>query len=518
MFKKLQLNYHLLTIYGFSSFFMVLLVGYCLFLVYDYDEIIHTVDREQFPLSHAVTEIARHQLDQVLRFNEVLFYARIGDREKFEVSNEKYVQAGKRFGDEILEGRNIAQKGMEMAQSEAKLKEIDAIKTLLKGIEKSHGDFEHLGALLIRGIYQYDFLSKSESLASGDHATAEAEANKHMAFLKANLSQLEDEVRRLEGGIKDVMERVKQLPQNLAIDSARQREQTFHRVLSALFFALFGGLLLVVLIAKLHKERHLSKTRLMNQSLLLLSDRIGHLQNLFQLWEPASQRLEQLSGEQRDSLTPAVTTLEQLLLLADALHPMAEQMQTIISSEQQALEQAGLLIQQLNKGAEILLESATESGRAIRHLRDVTLQINLLATNASAEAFRSEATRSFAVFAEEIKVLARANVDVADAIANRSDDAVQQVRTDQLHTSQTRRRFLNVTELAKKGAELFDRMAAVIQQQSGILRTAQGSVLGTHQSLIANTSLLTQVKEARQGAQASLKSVQEAVGEWPGGA
>ncbi|MBF0461191.1 MAG: hypothetical protein HQL87_07330 [Magnetococcales bacterium] len=516
MFKKLQLTFHLLILYGLSGIFLLLLSVYCLFVIYNYNETIHAVEREQFALSHTVTEMARHQLDQVLRFNEVLLFARMGDREKFEVSNEKYVQAGKRLGDEILEGRNMAQKGMEMARSEAKVKEIDAIKTLLKGIEKAHGDYEHLGALLIRGIYQYDFLSKSESFASGGPMLAEEEANKHMAFLKGNISSLEDETRRLEGGIKDVTERVKQLSQTVTIDSERQRNQAFNSVLPLTFFSLASGLLWIFFMVRMQKEREQSRNKLTGQALGLLSDALTRLSQVVQEWEPASQQLERRVTVHRESLGPVVTDLQQLVVLADAVLALTEQMHGLLGEEQQALEQADLLVQQLNKEAKKLLETETETGRAIRHLRDTCLQINLLATNASAEACRSEATRSFAVFAEEIKELARANVLGAEAITNRTDDAILHIRLDQQHTDQACRRLAGVVELARKDLELFGKMVAMIQKQPGMLRVVQGTVVEGYTSLQACQPLLEQAQAARQAAPLRIKMAQEAMGGWPG--
>lgn len=517
MFKKLQLTFHLLTLYGVLGVFLLLLGGYSLFVIYQYDETIHTVDREHFPLSRVVTEITRHQLDQVLRFNEVLFFARIGDREKFEISNEKYVQAGKRFVDEILEGRNIAQKGMEMASSEAKLKEIDAIKTLLKGIEKSHGDYEHLGALLIRNIYQYDFQSKNESFAMGDHASAEETAAKHMDFMKANLSTLEDETRRLEGGIKDVMELVKRLPQTLAVDSVRQRNWVFQIVLPLTGFALVVGLLLVFFIARIQKEREQSKNRLMGQSLQLLSNALNPLQDIFHGWEPASQKLDQVMVEQRERVDQMVTALQSLVLLSDNALPLVGQMRGLIGEEGHALEQAGLLIQQLNKGTNLVLDSATESGRMMRHLRDSTAQINLLATNASAEALRSDATRSFAVFTDEIKGLARANVLETETLCNRTEDIIVHIRAEHLHTSQTHRRFEHVTEISKKESEVFGTLADLMGQCVTALRSVQGVVTGAQANLQGSGPLLEQSKSVRQLAQSHVKTAQEAVGGWPSG-
>lgn len=504
MFKKLRLTFHLFILYGLFASFLLLLCGYCLFVIHDYEGTVRAVDQEQLPLGRAIAEISRHQLDQVLRFNEVLLFARVSDREKFEISNEGYVQAGKRMGDDILEGRNIAQKGIDAATYESRLKEFDTIKTLLKGIEKAHGDYEHLGALLIRGIYQYDFLLKNEYFASGDHVAAEAEATKHVTFMNATLSAMEDETRRLENGIKEAMERVKQLSQTLASDAKQQKERVFNRVLPLLFFALSSGLLLVFAITRVQKNREHSKNQLMDQSLLTLSDVLAQLQSAFQVLEPSSQQLEKNFSLQRDSFGDTVASLRDMMRLSEGQLQLSLQNQSLATAKKNLLEQTNLLVQQLNKDAGSMLEFGLETGKIIRKLRESMIQVNVMATNASAEALRLEATRSFSVFTEEIKELSRSTALVSETVSGRMDDAIKGIRADHLHASQTYEKFLEVVGLAGKENLLLEEATATTQDQAVLLRKLQSMTTEVDLALQASGPLMDQMKTARNTAQSKV--------------
>ena len=497
MFKKLKLTYHLLILYGFLGLFLLLLSGYSLLIIRGYDETIATVDREQLPLARTVSEISRHQLDQTLRFNEILLYARIHEREKYELSNERFVQAGKRMGDEILEGRNTAQRGIDRANSEETLKALDTIKTLLKGIEKAHGDYEHLGALLIRGIYQYDFLLKTEYLTSGDHIAGEEEANKHITFLKTNLSALEDETRRLESGIKESMERVKQLSQTLAEDSKLQREHAFNSIIPLLFFALSSALILVFMTTQVHSEKSKSNAQITNQALAFLANLLTQFHNVFHVIGPASEKLEQNIALQRVSFDDAVEKLKEMVQLSNNTLQLSAEINAIKINKNNALGKTETLVKQLNQDAGEMLTTGTETGRIIHNLKEVVAQINMLATNASAEAFRSDATRSFAVYTEEIMDLARSTVTTLDKVSNRIDDSIKAIHADRLHVSQTQNRFTEVMDLADKEVTLFDRTVVTSQTRSTLLQAVQSATIDTHTTLQTNERLLTEIKTVR---------------------
>ena len=511
MFKKFSLKVHLLILYGFLGLLLLSLCGYSLVIIASYEKAMRVLDREPLPLARTVAEISRHQLDQTLRFNEILMYARTSDREKFEISNEGFVQAGKRMGDEILEGRNFAQRGIEKADSESRLKELDAIKTLLKAIEKAHGDYEHLGALLIRGIYQYDFLLQKEYISSGDHIAAEEEATKHIVFVKTTLSALEDETRRLESGIKEAVERVKQLSQTMAVTAKQQKERAFNRILPLLFFALSMGLLLVFAILRIQKDREFSKNTLNNQSLGVLSQAMEKFQTTFQSLESSGSTSEQTDFFQKGSIDHAMAALQEMVYLSEGNVRQFDKIQAVVTEKKAALERTDLLVQQLNKDAGIMLVSGEEIERSVRTLKEGVGQIRMLATNASAEALRSESTRSFSVFTEEINKMAQSTVLISESIADHLDSSIKNIRADRLHASQTHQRFTDVVELARKEAELLTQTVTTIQKQFVLMKEIQSITNKMHVVLENKEALLEHMNTLKSQLQFHVEAAQDAL-------
>ena len=511
----MQLTFHLFVLYGFLGMSMLLLCSYSLFVMHDYEETIADVDREQLPLARTIAEISRHQLDKTLRFSEILLFARINDQEKFEIGNESFIQAGKRMGVELFEGINIAQKGVDLADSPSRSKEFEKIKLLLDDIKTARGKYDELGASLIRSIYQYDFMSKKEYLLSGDHVAAEEESSKHVAFLKITIATLEAVTLDLEINIKEAMERAKQLSQTLAIYARKQEEQAFGRLLPILFAVLSGGLLLVLVIAKMYKNQERAKNQLAGQSLAILSAALSQLQRAFQILEPTSLQLENTFFLQRDSFGSTIANLKEIVHFSEYNLLIAEQLQSLTSEKKVTMEKVGILVKQLSNDAGNMLESGIESKRIVRNLREAIIQINLLATNANAEASRSEATRSFTVFTKEIKDLSKSSVAVSETISNRTDEAIKGIHADRLHVIQTHQGFSELVELVKKEVDLFEMTTTAIQQQFALLQTVQDAATGVQVALQASAPLLEQMKVTRNILQSQTEVAHEAVGGWP---
>ena len=516
MFRKLHLTFHLFILYGVLGISLLSLCSYCLFVISDYDKTIHTLDRDQLPLARIIAEISRHQLDQTLRFSELLLFSRINDREKFEISNEGYIQAGKRLLEEVEEGKMFSQKAMDMAESTTRSTELDAIKTLLKGIEKAHGDYEHVGELLIREIYQNDFLLKNEWLVSGDLVAAEEATTKYISLLKTNISSLEDETHRLEGVIKETVERVKQLSQFLAIDARNQKNRTTNGVLFVLFFVLSVGFLLVFAIASIQKQREKNKNSLTSQALALLSDTLTQLQTNFQKLESSSTQLEKSFIEEKDSFGDAMSNLQKMMYLSEENRQLSEQITSLNIDKNRALKQTNLLVNQLNEDAGKMLESEVETGRIIRNLKATVGQINLLATNASAEASRLGMGGSFSVFTEEIKNLSQAVVLVVEKVMHRMDDSIKGIHSDRLHAIRTHQQFSEVVEIARHEVDLLEKNLATTQKVHVLHQGVQRVVTGVNKALQTNVPLLDQMKTSRDLAKTQVESARDAVGGWFG--
>lgn len=516
MFKKLQLTFHLFFLYGILGVSLAFLFGYCLFVVHGYEETIKRVDRENLPLARIVAEISRYQWSQTLRFSEVLLFARIHNREKFEISNEGYVYAGKRLGDEILEGRSFIKKGTGSDAFESRLKQLEAIKALLTEIEKAHGEYERFGALLIRGIYQYDFLSNDAYLLSGDHMAAEEEAAKQMAFLRTNLASLEEATQRLEIAIEAVVEQVKQLSHTLAIDAGKRRETTFNLLLPVVVFGLVFGAALVFFIIKIQKERERSRHHLMRRSLAVLSDALTQLQRAFRDLEPPSRQLEKSMSHQMRAFGETLSACQEGVQLSEKHRQLSAQIQGFGTEKNSFLEQITLLVQQLNKDAEDMLTTEVKTGRIVRDLKETVMQINVLASSASAEASRSEAGRSLAVFSEEIKKLTQSTLVALTTVSKRMDRAIKGIHADRLHVTQTRQQFLEVVALSRKEVDLSEQMVVIGQRQFVVSRTVRDAVTEVHTVLQNNDALLEQAKTARNTAQSQVRIAYDSVGGWPG--
>lgn len=516
MFKKMQLIFHLFILYGFLGVFFLIVSLFAIFTIRDYENTLLEVDREQLPLSRSIAEISRNQLNQALRLSEILLFARIGDREKFEISNETYMQAGKQIADDILEGRNIAQKGIDMANSSNKLKQLDALKTILKEIEKTHGDFEHLGSTLIRGIYQHEFLSTKDYLTSGDHMAAEEEASKHITFLKTTLSAIEDETERLESTIRQASELIKQLSQTLAIDAKHTKNKTFKIMIPLLFFTLGGGLILVLIIEKIQANREKNKNQMTGHALTLLTHSLNHLNTNFQSLESTSNQLENNYSIQKEAFGNSIVNMKQLHALSDHTVQLTNQVHSLVVEKNRALEHTHILVSQLNKDAGKTLESGVETGRIVRNLKETVMQINLLATNASAEATRSEATKGFVIFSEEIKNLARLATNITENVSERTDNAIKKIHTDHEQISNTHQKFTEVVDLAKKLIELFEKMATSTEKQSSLIQDLTSATSGVNEAMMGNEPLLEQTKALRNEVGSEVKSAHESVMGWPG--
>ena len=516
MFKKLQLTFHLFVLYGILAGSLLSLCSYCLFVVRDYDKIIHNLDRAQFPLSHIVAEISRQQLDQTLRFGELLLFARVNDREKFEISHEGYMHAGKLLLEEVEEGKMFTQKAMDIGEFEDQLTELDSIKTLLKAIEKAHGDYVHLGELLIREIFQKEFLMKDGLLASGDLVAAEEAMTNHTLFLKTNITSLESEIRRLEGAIKEAVERVKQLSQSLAIDARNQRDRTTNGVVSVLFFVLAVGFLLVIVIASIHKQREQNKNSLTSQALALLSDTLTQLQTNFQKLESSSSQLEESLLEEKDSFDDAMSDLQEMMGCSEDNRQLSEQIVFLNIDKNRSLEQANLLVNQRNEESGKRLELEVETGRIIRNLKATIGQINLLATNASAEASRLETGGSFSVFTEEIKNLSQAVVLVAEKVIHRMDDSIKEIHTDRLHAIRTHQQFSEIMEIFQQEGVLVEKNWTTVQKLHVLHQSIQRMIVGVNKALQTNVPLSDQIKTVRNLAKVQVESARDAVGGWLG--
>ena len=515
MLKRLKLSTHLLFLFVLLGGITAALCGYALYAIQMFEKTIHAVDRQDLALSNAMSEIARHQLEQTLRLNEVLLNARIGNREKFEISNEGYIQSGKRLADNLLEGRNLSQKGIDQAETEQLLKALDAIKTGIKEIEKSHADFEHLGSSLIRGIYQYEFLTRSSQLGSGDHLAAEESETQHLAFLKNTLSTLEDETRSMEGNIKDVVEKIKKLSQTLTLDATMRKKQAYKVLVPGLLTVLGLGLMFGLAIIKIHRDREQKTYQAVEESKVTLIRAVNQMRNASRTLDSTGEKIQENIAKQGEVFAKGAEEMHDLVRTAESnLHESALAT-TLMAEGEASIEQTNLWIGQINQDADKSLSLGEAMARTVRALRESVMQINLQATNASAEASRSEASRSFVVYTDEIKSVSRQALQESEKMSGLLETAVKDIQTGHEHARTTRRRFADIMQVIDRTRTVMTNLAEAIRKQSGLVRTVQQSTSAVQGSLDSNRFLLEELSNARATIRSQVSVARKTFGNWP---
>ncbi len=514
MFKKLKLSIHLYSVSALLGGITLFLCGYALVIIQSYEETIRDVDSKNIPLTTALSEISRHQLEQTLRMTEILLQARVGNREKFEIANEGYIQAGKRLADNLLEGRNIAQKGLDVAESEAELKELDAIKTSIKEIEKAHGDYEHLGATLVRGIYQYEFLTKNAQLKSGDHLSAEENEVKHIAFLQSTLSTLEDETRRLETNIKNALEKVKNLSQTLSLDATAKKEQAFKVIVPALLFSVVLGGLLILAIIKVHGDRQLEESKALETSKVTLVRAVDRMRTASRTLDGTGKQIEENINKQAEVFEKGVEEMDELVRTAESnLHESA-MATTLMEEGGESIDETGQWVTQVNEDADEAMRIAENLAKSSRRIKEAILQINMLATNASAEASRSEATRGFVIFTEEMKNVTRAAVQEAEKMSDLLEGTLKEIHSEHRHARATRRQFGDILKIVERTRSVLVNLAGAIRRQSELVRSVKQSNAEVQGAFQSNLYLLNELSGARSTIRSQISVARKVFGHW----
>ena len=508
MFRKMPLQFHLFFQYGLLSLLTLFLGIFALFMISDFERVILQVNRGKIPLSRSLGEIARHQLDQSMRFNEILIHAETGNREKFEIVNENFTQAGKRLEDELLEGRNLAQKGIEEADSEETLKTLDTIKTILKNIEKTHGDFQHLAAALIRNIYQFEFLTKEAQLTSGDHLSIEENQIRHLKFLKSELSAMEDETRRLEGLLKNAEEEIKKLSQTLAIDATRWKKQAFKIIIPLLTLFSLGGLLLTLAIIKIHQDRDQMNKKDASQVADRLIRVVSQLETQFNHQGTTGERVRTLAAEQDRHIESAIRDISEISRISLENNEASIKIETLMEERDRNLVQTRQLIVQLDANTGGFLKAEEETQRFVQTLKENLMQINILATNASAEAARSEATRSFIIFTDEIKDMAKKTVTISKTVSNQMADALETARADREQSQTTRKNFDALEIITHKVSTVVNYLSKTVLLQSSLVKALRETAVLLDNTRQENRAVLETLVGSCQTAGAQVKNLE----------
>ncbi|MBF0399486.1 MAG: hypothetical protein HQL90_01820 [Magnetococcales bacterium] len=450
------------------------------------------LDREDIALALAVSEATRQQLDQTLHINEAFLFGETDDRGKFEVANEAFANSGRRLTNVLVEARYLAQKGMENAQSDADRRQLEQVKSIISDFQKIHADFEHLAGNIIRNIYKYRFLTKAGIITgNGNQTLAEAE-QEYLKNLSANTSSLDDETKRLGNKLKQAFDATRELSRNLTSEAYKAHYLLW--VAFVLIMALFvvGGLFLVVAIHSTHLRRLRQQVDTLRNLAEPFRKKADFLLNSAQQIGSTFVHLTSNDDSRQESMrasSGALTILEGLT--ANTIRIMAETSALSRETETKARNADGFIMK-FREVANRSVGLCEQMQRNMQALSNSTMQVNLLATSASAEASRQEASRGFAIFTDEIKGLSQNIIQLIDGVVSLLESAYREIKTGRDDVKQAAENILFVTEGTTRLTGWSGEVQTASLKQAELISDLQGELAMLRDMATANYHLIQQ--------------------------
>ena len=144
----------------------------------------------------------------------------------------------------------------------------------------------------------------------------------------------------------------------------------------------------------------------------------------------SSESLADSANNQAASLEEISASIKELRSLSTDNRDSAEQGQQVMSDTRDRTGEGMSKMQMMNQSMKEISEAGHHSAKMLKEIDDIAMQTNLLALNASVEAARAgEAGEGFAVVAQEIRNLSVKVGDIAQRIAEHTNDTIH--KTDQ---------------------------------------------------------------------------------------
>ncbi|MBF0421847.1 MAG: hypothetical protein HQL73_02520 [Magnetococcales bacterium] len=423
MLNKLTLTVQLAVLSAFMGLSVMVVAGFGYHMIGRSVHRFMDMDRQDMPLTLAVSEITRQQLDQVLRVNEAILYGEVEDRGKFEIANEGFINAGRRLNNSLVEARNIIQDSMENAESEEDKRRAEKIKNIFVDFQKTHSNFEHLSGATMRNIYKYRFLTKAEIVTGNSHRILVDVEKEYLKNLSANVSAINDETKHLESKLKLAFDVTRELSRHLGTETSKWYD--FSGVIYGMLLVLSagGGALLLRSIVIIQQQRSLDQANTLRR----IAD---PFRKQHEIVRTAAQNLHLVMTQMGKSddrrreviktLTHAVTTVNNLNSESQRIIAELETHSERIKTRAENVDVAMANVKDLGGQMVVLCEKLLAQ---MQLLNNMSIRVNLLATSASAESSRQETSRGYVVFTDEIKNL---SMDVIRSIQF-VDDLVQSI-------------------------------------------------------------------------------------------
>ncbi|MEO5350418.1 MAG: methyl-accepting chemotaxis protein [Magnetococcus sp. YQC-3] len=520
MFKNMKLSGQLTVVF---LFFLLTVMGMGLIVIQmnnRLEERLTRLDREDIPLALAVSEASRHQLEQVLRINEAFLFGETDDRNKFEVANEGFTNAGRRLNNVLVEARYVAQKGMERTNIDSEKRQLEQVKIIISDFQKIHADFEHLAGNTIRNIYKYRFLTKAGIITGNGNQTQVEAEQEYLKNLSGNISSLDDESKRLESKLKQAFDATRELARNLAVEAHRGHYVTWVSFILGMAFLAVGGLFLLVTIHGVHRKRLRHQAETLEKLAAPFRKKADLLLTSTQQISGTFQQLASSDDSRQDSMRALGSALTVLDGLAVNTAQATSAAAVFARETGSKVKSADGLIGNLREVAGRATTLCEQMQRNLQGLGNVAMQVNLLATSASAEASRSDASRGFAIFTDEIKGLSQNIIQTTGVVVELLEVLFREMKGGRDDVRGAAEQFVWVSEGAGRLTEWAGEVGGTAQKQSELIADLQGELgmlrdMATshyhliQQSSIANHTLAEQAEAIAVLLQSILMFVEE---------
>ncbi|KPA18212.1 conserved hypothetical protein, membrane [Candidatus Magnetomorum sp. HK-1] len=403
MIKKIKLK---IRIYGLVAFLLIVQSIVCitsLKIIYNMDDTVDEIGENLIPLIRVMAKATEQLLNQSLHFNMLLQYSKIYKKEEFKHEDSGFTESGKRFIDMLKEGKNIAQSCIKVSVTKKNKTDFEKIRDVLEILEKEHNEYEHKSEELISILYIKSFENehRAETVIMNDMMKPIERMKKETTTMKQELNkglELIDELTRI------------------MLDNAHKKKAVAIEILiPMMFISIAGGFFLSISIARITVNQiqdSIHKMKEIAESASVGVDQIATTAN----------DLAQSSVSQASSLEQISSSTSHINTLIQQNCQTSSETQQLIRNIDKNMTKAEISMQKLNLTIMESLESEKKAETLFNQLSDYNLQINLLATNASAEASRNESTQSFGIFTQKIDQASQnahtINTNISDVLRN----------------------------------------------------------------------------------------------------
>jgi methyl-accepting chemotaxis protein len=507
--NKLKIGTKIMGTVGCLLVLMAISSSYGILKIGQVGEGLHTIAKEDIPLTEAITQITVNQLEQAIWFERALRFGEVlADKNHAAMAfkqSEAQVKEHSRLVTEIeKKAMELVRHAIQAAHSEEDRQEFEKVGAQLETITQHHADYEHHVQQVFELIHQGK-LVEAEQLAEKveieeealDHelkdlfeeietftmaAAQKAEADERAAFtgmviitlaaLMIGLLMGFFVTRGITGPINNAVARLKDiaegegdLTQRLEVDTRDELGE-----MAAWFNTFLQNLQSII------KDIASNSVTLSNASTELSA-----------ISQQMSASAEQTSGksntvaaateEMSTNISSVAAAMEQattnLNMVASATEQMTASVSEIAQNSEKARGITGTAVdkaRETSKKVNDLGDAAQAISKVTEVITEISEQTNLLALNATIEAARAgEAGKGFAVVANEIKELAKQTAEATLEIKN-------QIEGVQSSTQETVGDISEISEVIGKVDETVSTIAAAVEEQSVTTQDIAGNI------------------------------------------